>query len=235
MTILVNYAHGKFLDAQKLNIESGLSEGGFDKALPLGFTDLPRKFRRKNKRALERTRGAGFWIWKPQVCLEAIEKARPDELIVYCDAGQRFIGPYQPLVDAMGDHPMVFTESGNDRQSGGRRTVASDSKRLVLDFYGIAPESPEGQADIASGNLFAFRNSPEAIDFLTHWRDDMTRDPRMVDNKLNDPLPEYPQFVRHKHDMASLSCLRVLRGYPILDRATKHTVIQRVRGDSRTA
>ena len=233
MTILVNYADRKFFDAQKRNIETGLSKGGFDAGLPLGFTDLPLEFRLKNEHLFKKKRGAGFWIWKPQVCLEAIKKARPGELIVYCDAGQRFVGPYQPLLDAMGAHPMVFTQSDGERR--GRRTIASDSKRFVLDFYEIAPESPQGQADIASGNLFAFRNSPEAIDFLTHWRDDMTHDPRMVNWQLNNPLPEYPQFMRNKHDMASLSCLRVLRGYPILDRVTKHTVIKRVRGDGRTA
>jgi hypothetical protein len=64
MKVLFNYANLKFYNSQKLNTQTGLTIGGFDKAFEFRKEDIDQEFYQKNKHILDQPRGAGYWLWK---------------------------------------------------------------------------------------------------------------------------------------------------------------------------
>ena len=59
MKVLFNYAHNKFFKSQKLNSETGLGVGGFDKVYEYNKKDIDSTFYENYKHILDHPRGAG--------------------------------------------------------------------------------------------------------------------------------------------------------------------------------
>lgn len=90
--LLVNFAHGCCKRAQKNNCLTGLQYGlhqcvMFDK----GILDNNPDFVERNKKILQRKRGAGYWLWKPYIIFRELYLASDGDIIVYSDASVNFI------------------------------------------------------------------------------------------------------------------------------------------------
>jgi hypothetical protein len=48
---------------------------------------LSNEFKDATKDVLTAERGGGFWIWKPYIIHDAINKVNPNDILVYADAG----------------------------------------------------------------------------------------------------------------------------------------------------
>lgn len=230
---LVNYAHRGFREAQRHNGMTALSIGGVDRVHALGFEDLPRPFRERNSTILRAPQAAGWWVWKPEAMLVALARLAEDDVLVYSDCGQEFVGDvrqFLPLFETHGQGFVLFASAGE-----AAHTLASHTKRRVLDHYGIAPASEHGQHPMVCGNFLMMRNTDEVRAFLRQWSDGMTLDPagRMVDRRLHCPLPEYPQQQGNKNDMGPLTALVALHGYHVGTFDAKTKVLQRAVGPRR--
>jgi len=79
---LVSYAEGDVYKAnQNWQTFSAINKC-IDFYLPYRFKDLDAEFVTKNKELLSKTRGAGYWVWKPYVILKTL-KMIPEGDIVY--------------------------------------------------------------------------------------------------------------------------------------------------------
>ena len=63
--VLINFANGFFYKSQRYNTKTGLGIGGFDKATSYTPKDIDREFFKQNRQILSRSKGAGYWLWKP--------------------------------------------------------------------------------------------------------------------------------------------------------------------------
>jgi len=85
---LVTYSDGKFKEQQDfINKVHGDSFEihAYDRDWLEGTN-----FYKNNYKLLDDTRGAGWWLWKPYVILDAIERVEEDDIVVYCDCGDMF-------------------------------------------------------------------------------------------------------------------------------------------------
>ncbi len=67
--VLVNYADRGFFKSQQRNTDSALHVGQVDTAMTMGLSNLSKDFRARNAHFLKASRGAGWWIWKPEIIL----------------------------------------------------------------------------------------------------------------------------------------------------------------------
>lgn len=71
--IAISYSNEKYQRQLKLNKKSALEVGKVDIHYSYGPNDIDPNFKKKNKDILSRTRGNGYWLWKPYFINRKIE------------------------------------------------------------------------------------------------------------------------------------------------------------------
>lgn len=97
--ILINYAHNRFYESQKLNTKSAYEVGGFDKVFECGLKDIDPLFQEKNKNILSQSRGAGYWCWKSYLLDKYLKEIDDDDILFYIDAASIFIHSIDSLIE----------------------------------------------------------------------------------------------------------------------------------------
>ena len=57
-------------------------------------------FTAAHRTLLAEREGAGYWLWKPRIILDALERATEGDLVVYADSGSDLRGPLRALAAA---------------------------------------------------------------------------------------------------------------------------------------
>lgn len=91
MKYYINYSDSKFEKKRKYASIKAVKNGGFDQVLSYSPESLPCAFRERNKEILAKSRGGGYWIWKPYVICEALKSSSEGDWLFYCDSGAYFV------------------------------------------------------------------------------------------------------------------------------------------------
>ena len=90
--IAINYADDNFTDAQKLNTWTAKHLGRASRVIEYGPKDMDEVFWESNKDILSRSRGGGYWLWKPYFIARTLRLLQEGDYLVYCDAGIYYNG-----------------------------------------------------------------------------------------------------------------------------------------------
>ena len=85
MNILINYADGCCQHSRRKNSITGL-EFGFDNVIEWKRKHIHPKFIDKFSTIMNSKRGAGYWLWKPYIIHETMDRCEKDDIIFYSDA-----------------------------------------------------------------------------------------------------------------------------------------------------
>jgi hypothetical protein len=155
---------------------------------------LDRDFLIRNIQTLSLPRGAGYWIWKPQIILQEFEHAQDGDYVIYTDAGIEFIRPVQLLINEMDEFCMLF---------GNQYKHHEWCKGDVLKPEHIGKNQLQASAMI-------FKVCPESVEFLHEWRN-MCEVHGMITDAPS-TKPNHPNFSEHRHDQAILTTLQLSQG-----------------------
>jgi hypothetical protein len=202
MKILINYAHNEFYASQKANSASGLANG-FDGVYEYGYANLDPTFCKKNEHILKHKKGAGYWLWKPQIILQTFDLCKEGDYVFYCDSGAKFIASIDPLLPLC-DYAkgvMLFhlsPEEGNYEflQTKGDAFKLMDCMRPEI-FYTVPL--------LASFQLY--KNCTFARDFVKELLR-YCEDERILTDMENTVQGNFDGFINHRHDQSVLSCLQ---------------------------
>ena len=200
--ILVNYADGKFLESQKLNAQTGIDVGGFDTALTLGRRNLDPEFCARNQFILSQPRGAGYWLWKPYIIFHTLQHAMQEgDVLFYSDSGAYFVHDAAPVIDmclSFTEKPILLFSLGPDFIN--RRWTKRDC------FHYMDADGPPytDQPQILASYIVCGKNR-YSMNFVAEWLR-YAQDERILTDMRNQcGLPNYPDFVDHRHDQSILS------------------------------
>lgn len=204
--VLVNYADGAFVKAQKHNGATGMQVGGFDAVAPLNraFLDRDPEFVARCRHILDQPRGAGYWLWKPYIVLQVLRRHLQDgDLLFYSDSGAHFVHSAAPAFDlcrSRRDLPLLLFTLQDEF------TNKAWTKRDCFHYMGVdAPQYAD--APQVLGSFIVCERSPAVIDFIAEWLR-LAEDERLSTDLPNAcGLPNYPEFRDHRHDQAILSLL----------------------------
>ena len=187
-----------------------------------GFTDLiawdrPRleqtDFYTQHRELLDRRKGGGFWLWKPYLIGQELQRLAPGDFLVYTDSGY----PWRPLVIRQSLEPLLhWCESQNGgllpgvyipRHGSNRKwtkhecfvTMNCDSERYW--------RQPQIQATFS-----VWQKCTLAEDFVAEWLRWCVQPAAISDDKILPGVYEYPDFVDHRHDQSILTNLALMRG-----------------------
>jgi hypothetical protein len=208
MRLLINYADRAFRPSQRLNSDSGVRVGGFDRAVSYGPSDIDPVFRAKNQAILSEKRGAGYWLWKPYVINQALQSVADGDFVFYSDAGSTFIRPIEPLI-------ALAHDTGQDVLVFELHQLVEKiwTKRDAFILMGAdAPRYADTFQRLASFSLW--RKSPVSMS-LSRELLRCAEDPRLITDLPNTMgLGNYDGFKGHRHDQSILSLLTKLHGLP---------------------
>ena len=146
-------------------------------------------------------RGAGYWLWKPYIILDAMAQVPDGTPVLYADCGVEYVDDPAPLLSLLEGRDIVLFDNRLPEW-----TQAAFTKRdcFVLMDADIREHWNARQLDAA---FQLYRAGPVARAFLTELRDCM-RDPRILTDIPNELGREnLPEFVDHRHDQSVLTVL----------------------------
>lgn len=198
---LINYSDVYFEQSQKSNSESGISIGGFDEVIEYQKKDIDINFSNKNHHILSQSRGAGYWLWKPYFIYKTLLNLEYNDILFYCDSGSNFINNISsliPVMDRNNKNILVFELDGHKNITWIKRDcliLTNSDQQSLLD-----------QNMILAGYIM-LRKTEFTVNFIKSWLD-FCEDHRIITDANNElGVPNYPEFIDHRHDQSVLSLL----------------------------
>jgi hypothetical protein len=177
---------------------------GFFQGITAAYpADLHPGFRNANKTFLH-GRGYGYWIWKPQIILQTLDRLAEGEVLVYADSGctinrhgaKRF-AEYMQMVR---DHP-----SGIVTFQLPEHLEVQYTKREVFERLGYE----HAQTPQVCATYIIVRRCIASIALLQTWSA-LTREHKLINDEKF--LPQDPRFIDHRHDQSIWSILNKRAG-----------------------
>lgn len=150
---------------------------------------------------LPKSRGYGWWAWKPYVIRQTLARVHPGDVVVYCDAGVIVEDSLRGAAERV-EH--VLLHSLGQWPSKGY----ANRQWTKRDTFGFMERNADAHRDAVQVNaaVQVYRNTPEArafVDEYLRWCTDL----KVVDDAC--VLKNPPDFVEHRHDQSVLSLLAV--------------------------
>ena len=207
-TIVINYADHRFRRRQRMNANSAAREGGVGQCIRYQPKDLEASFVQSNKFLLGMERGAGLWLWKPHIILDAMARVEVGDIIIYCDSGAIVTGSLTPLIEACG----ALKEGVLGFSVGYEFLERKWTKRDAFTLMGCDSKEYWDTPQLRAGTML-FAKCNASLDFVSEWMD-LVRQVRLVSDmpSLCDE-PEFDDFQSHRHDQSLFSLLYKKRGY----------------------
>jgi hypothetical protein len=204
MKYLINYAHNKFLGAQKKQTETAYSIGRFDKVFEYGITDIDKEFYEKNKFILDQPTGAGYWLWKPYLILKQLKQLKSNDFLFYLDSGAYFTGAIDPLVKVAFEHTLGILAFYLDS----KLTPVRQRIQTKMDAWILMKANNDHYYNgfCTHAGINGWRNTKEAIEFLTQWLE-YAQVPEIITDSPSTLGAELSEYKFHRHDQSIFSVL----------------------------
>lgn len=226
MVYLLSFADSRMQRSLDRLARQAKSLNTFDDIFMYNENDLPVDFREHFKEKLiPGSRGYGYWSWKPEAILMALDRIQDEDCLLYIDVGCHLNGrgkkrllEYFKILEQEETGIVAFkaiqpTEDNSSLVYDGRKLFDQPNYRWIkgdlLDYFGEKdnPSVVNDQA-IGSGIIFV-RKCDQAIRIIKEWQ-------KIIWNHYNllDDTPSVSAnlagFIEHRHDQAiwTLLCLK---------------------------
>jgi hypothetical protein len=212
--VLVTFASGqRYVQHQRTLTASAAMTGEFHTIEAWSFDQLRRTpFFAENRDILQRSRGQGYWLWKPYLIARALESSEDGDLIAYNDCL-----PEDGNVFGRSILPTLAWLSEGERRLAIARKPAPNSAWTKRDcFVHMECDAPAyWEQDQLIATYMAFVASPSTRRLVADWLA-FCRDARILTDEPNTcGLDDFPDFQDHRHDQSVLSNLVIRDGFTL--------------------
>jgi hypothetical protein len=200
MKLLVNFATPNFFEAQKFNSKTAVQVGNFDEVFCTNPDLIDTLFKENHKTILDQARGAGYWLWKPYFILKALNQLRDGEVMMYADSASHFIHSADPLLNL----PNAFQQDVIPFEL--ELPESAWTKRDAFVFMNADIENHRESRQILA-SFIVIRKSIFSIRFVEQYLHYCSNPNILTDLENTCGLPNYPDFVGHRHDQSVFSLL----------------------------
>jgi hypothetical protein len=155
-------------------------------------------------------RGAGFFLWKPFICLEAARNMSDGEYLVYIDAGCSVRPEYRARFDDYFDMART-SPSGILCFQMGHLPEQDWAKGDIFAHLGLESNGPEATSGQMIGTFWVLHLNPRSRQLLADWYD-IARHHTHLFTDTTGTLPNAPSFKENRHDQSVWSLLNKMAG-----------------------
>lgn len=200
MIKLVTYSDSSMSISRQLCIESAKRNGVNDvyewNREALEQTD----FYDNHKDILDEPRGNGYWLWKPFIILDALQRSNEGDIIIYSDAGIEFVSNVNHIVSRMDQHPWIFGNMWQHIHWCKMDVILELSKTTIFDKQ-------------VQASVMFLRNNGYSKWFVQNWLTQCCRK-NLIDDSPS-TISNHEEFKDHRHDQAILTCLAYNNEIPL--------------------
>ena len=152
-----------------------------------------------NKSILNQKRGAGYWLWKPFIILDALKKLNDNDVLIYTDSGSKFINPVDDLINLLNFRDiLLFYNNGHENRNW--------TKRDCFYYMNCDNSSFHNGNQLVAGYIFC-KKTNFVINLMEEWLFYL-QDARILTDIPNVcGLNNLEGFIEHRHDQSVLSIL----------------------------
>ena len=213
-----NHAHNQpnrgYVNAQRLNSETAINSG-FGEVINYNPSKLPVTFFEKHKQHFKYTRGAGYWIWKPFIILDALSKLNNDDILMYSDSGCHFINNMSPIfskLDETKNKVLVFNLAQIEKDW--------TKRDCFVELNCDTPEFADSKQIMST--FFLCRKSEFACHVVNQWYETLSNFHMVADEFVSPSKNKnYDSFKEHRHDQSILSLVSKLNKVEFMEDITE--------------
>jgi hypothetical protein len=171
------------------------------------------EFYRRHRAILDASRGSGYWLWKPYLIRRELEGLGHGDFLVYYDVGR----PVLPHTITRCLLPLL---NWCERSNGGILPGVyvpehGPNTRWIKRECFVAMGCDDArfrQHPQIQGTYSVWQKSADAESFVDEWLQWCARPEVLTDAVVHPELPNFPDFVDHRHDQAVSTLLAIKRG-----------------------
>jgi len=226
MVYLLSFADSRMQRSLDRLAKQAKSLNAFDDIYMFIENDLPVDFREHFKdKLIPGSRGYGYWSWKPEAILMALDRIQDEDCLLYIDAGchlndrgkQRLLEYFKILeqeeIGIVAFKAIQPAEGNSSLVYDGRKLFDQPNyhwiKGDLFDYFGVKdnPSVVNDQA-IGSGIIFV-RKCDRAIRIIREWQQIIWHHFNLLDDTPS-VSANLAGFIEHRHDQAiwTLLCLK---------------------------
>jgi hypothetical protein len=145
------------------------------------------------------SRGAGYWLWKPALILNALEQMADGEFLAYTDASIRLRKQFRRFLDKPSATKINLWTLVQPKN-----TIMEWTDGKVLQNLGVARDSYNKPMIV--GGVILIYNSKANRRLVGNWYDLCKNLDLLAPDRKNDYRPN-PELIWHRHDQSLLSIL----------------------------
>ena len=163
--------------------------------------DIDDEFKLKNKEILNFHRGGGYWLWKPYIINNIMNKIKDGDIIYYLDSKYYFIEPFKKLLYKLRLNDIIVWKNKPNEQVWLMKNWCKMDVILKYDLYDqVFNKNAE---DCWAGSII-IRKTSKTSEYMKEWLDmccyeNITDSPSI---SINSEL-----FCEHRHDQSLLSII----------------------------
>jgi hypothetical protein len=198
--VLTNLSNKRFEESRG-RLNDSANKFGIREIFSYDFDDLKdTTFYKNNIKILSQERGSGYWLWKPYIILESLDKVKDGDIVIYSDCGIEIISEVSPLIK-------ICSESEDILLFGNCNAVnATWTKRDCFVLMKCDTEycwyGPHVDASFC-----LFKKNIKSVNFVKEWFKYSCDQNILTDSPNICGLPNLPSYAEHRHDQSILSLL----------------------------
>jgi hypothetical protein len=192
----------------------------YDKILIYSELNLDNIFKDQFSQYLKHgTRGYGYWSWKPQIILQALNLMEDGDILQYTDAGCHLningiirLNEYFEITNNSEFGILAFqTKTPDDPliYDGRKLLDCVDFKWIkgdLVDHFNIRSNESILETQTITATVIFIKKTPDTVNFIKKWLDVIKHDFRLIDDSKS-ISNNLPGFIEHRHDQAIFSIL----------------------------
>ena len=220
----ITYGNAKFENAKTRIVKEAHVFGEFTSVKAFGPEHLPKDFTNNYQQILNMPRGGGYWIWRPIIIQQALDKINDGEYLVYLDAGctintkgkHRFNEYLQLLDDNKNKYGILSFQMSGNNGPGSLEKEKFWTTKQIFDYFEIEPDSSIGNSGQYLGGVLVMKKNEHLLTYMKEYTKTILSNPVLCTDYFNNQL-QHQEFRENRHEQSITSILRKKMGSVVVD------------------
>jgi hypothetical protein len=210
----ITYGNSVFEQAKQRLLIEARHFGEFDTITGYGPTDLSTEFQTKYKEILDMKRGGGYWIWKPEIIRQSLNKIDDNDYLVYLDAGCKLNSQgktrFNEYIDLLNNSPYGILSFQMINQIEKVWTTQE-----IFQAVDINIDSEHASSGQYLGGVLIMKKNAHLLQYLDEFDKIIATNPLLCTDIYN-TNGQCSQFKDNRHDQSISSLLRKKMGSVVI-------------------
>jgi hypothetical protein len=195
----------------------------YDRIIVYNEHNLNEDFCNHFKDKLKPSRGFGYWVWKPQIILQTLEKMEDGDILQYTDAGCHLnkkgikrLHEYFTLADLSETGILAFQSKAPDDKNLEKSFELLEkhwTKGDLFDYFDVRNNEKIYNSEQVGGTVLFIKKTNGSLRIIQKWLQVYYDDFSLADDTPS-KSPNFTGFIENRHDQSIFSIIVKINNIP---------------------